>query len=104
MSIKNLGTDDGLFFSLQTILKSTDEYFYFDRVRETYGLTRSRKISISPIQINGNKMKYSASTEFSGKHFCDVDFLYEKLTNTDLKMTMTCDDVIGIREFKKVAE
>ena len=89
---------------MQTILKSTDEYLYFDRVRETFGLNRSEKISISPIQIDGNKMKYVSSRDFSGKYSCDVDFLYEKLTNTDLKMTMTCDDVIGIREFKKVAE
>ena len=89
---------------MQTILKSTDENFYFDRVRETFGFTRGEKNSISPIQIDGNKMKYVSTKDFSGKHSCDVDFLYEKLTNTDLKMTITCDDVIGIREFKKVAE
>ena len=89
---------------MQTILKNTDENLYFDCVRETFGLTRSEKISISPIQIDGNQMKYVSTLENSGKHTCDIDLLYEKLTDTDLKMTMTIEEVIGIREFKKVVE
>ena len=93
-----------MFISMQTILKNTDENVYFDRVRETFGLTRSEKISISPIQIDGNKMKHISTIENSGKHTCDIHVLYEKLTDTDLKMTNTIDDVTAIREFKKVAE
>ena len=99
-----LGTDDGVFVSLQTILKNSDENVYFDRVRETFGLTRSEKISISPITIEGNIMKHVSTIENSGKHTCDIHVIYEKVSDTELKMTNTIDDVTAIREFKKAAE
>ena len=89
---------------MQTILKNSDDNLYFDRVRETFGLTKSEKISISPIQIDGNKMKYIVTMENSGKHVCDIHVTYEKLTDTDIKSTNTIDDVTAVREFKKVAE
>jgi len=99
-----LGTDDGMFISMQTILKNTDENLYFDRVRETFGLTRSEKISISPLTIEGNIMKHVSTIENSGKHTCDIHVIYEKVSDTELKMTNTIDDVTAIREFKKAAE
>ena len=99
-----LGTDDGMFISMQTILKNSDENLYFDRVRETFGLTRSEKISISPLTIEGNIMKHVSTIENSGKHTCDIHVIYEKVSDTELKMTNTIDDVTAIREFKKAAE
>ena len=98
------GTDDGIFVSKQTILKNSDDNLYFDRVRETFGLTKSEKISISPITIEGNIMKHVSTIENSGKHTCDIHVIYEKLSDTELKMTNTIDDVTAIREFKKAAE
>ena len=91
-----------MFISMQTILKNTDENLYFDRVRETFGLTRSEKISISPLTIEGNIMKHVSTIENSGKHTCDIHVIYEKVSDTELKMTNTIDDVTAIREFKKL--
>jgi len=104
MTLVIKGTDDGMFISMQTILKNSDENVYFDRVRETFGLTRSEKISISPITIEGNIMKHVSTIENSGKHTCDIHVIYEKVSDTELKMTNTIDDVTAIREFKKAAE
>ena len=99
-----LGTDDGLFISMQTILKNSDNNLYFDRVRETFGLTRNEKISFSPITIEGNIMKYDLTIDHSGKHICDIHVTYEKVSDMELKSTNTIDDVTAIRVFKKTAE
>merc|ERR1712046_551247 len=104
MTLVIKGTDDGMFISMQTILKNSDENLYFDRVRETFGLTRSEKITISPLKIDGNKHTIISSVENSGKHTCDIHVVYEKKSDTELKMTNTIDDVIAVREFKKAAE
>ena len=49
-------------------------------------------------------MKHVSTIENSGKHTCDIHVIYEKVSDTELKMTNTIDDVTAIREFKKAAE
>ena len=89
---------------MQTILKNSDINLYFDRVEESFGLTRSEKFSFSPITIEGNIMKYVSTVENSGKHICDIHVTYERVSDTELKSTNTIDDVNTIRVFNKVAE
>ena len=99
-----LGTDDGVFVSLQTILKNSDINLHFDRTEETIGLTSSEKFSFTPITIEGNIMKYVSTVENSGKHVFDIHVTYERVSDTELKMTNTIDDVTTVRVCKKVAE
>ena len=89
---------------MQTILKNSDINLYFDRVEESFGLTRSEKFSFSPITIEGNIMKYVSTVKNSGKHICDIHVTYERVSDTELKTTNTIDDVTTVRVFKKVAE
>merc|ERR1711990_129114 len=93
MTLVLRGTDDGIFTSMQTILKSTDEPLYFDRERNTFGLTRTEKITISPVKIEGNTMSHISKFEKPGISV-DIHVLYEKLSDTTLKMTNQVDDVI----------
>ena len=85
-------------------MKNSDINLYFDRVEESFGLTRSEKFSFSPITIEGNIMKYVSTVENSGKHICDIHVTYERVSDTELKSTNTIDDVNTIRVFNKVAE
>ena len=85
-------------------MKNSDINLYFDRVEESFGLTRSEKFSFSPITIEGNIMKYVWTVETSGKHICDIHVTYERVSDTELKTTNTIDDVTAVRVFKKVAE
>ena len=85
-------------------MKNSDINLYFDRVEESFGLTRSEKFSFSPITIEGNIMKYVSTVENSGKHICVIHVTYERVSDTELKSTNTIDDVNTIRVFNKVAE
>ena len=85
-------------------MKTISKPLYFDRERETFGLTRSEKITISPIKIDGNQMTHVTKMEKSSGKIVNIHVLYEKQTDDDLKMTQTIDDVISFRHFKKAAE
>ena len=45
-------------------------------------------------------MTYVARFEV-GKYTCDIEHLYEKVSDNELKMTLTIDDQFAVYQYKK---